>query len=212
MPEHLEIISACIRERKVDDTIPAVQAAIDAGLEPAQIIKQGMIPAMDVVGEEFSAGTIFVPEMLVSAMLLKKGLELVKPLLEGEKIDDQGVVLIGTVKGDIHDIGKNIVVMMLESAGFDVVDLGVDLSVEQVVSQVSERRPHILGLSALLTTTMPEMGRVIAALEEAGLRDQVKILVGGAPIDQTFADSIEADGYARDAGEAVKLARQIFAG
>jgi 5-methyltetrahydrofolate--homocysteine methyltransferase len=167
------------------------------------VIQEGLIAAMDAVGRRFSAGEIFVPEMMVSAMTMKLGLNIVKPLITGEAGEPKGVVLMGTVKGDLHDIGKNIVVMMLEGAGFRVVDLGVDIDVEKVVAKVSEIRPQVLGLSA----TMPEMKRVIEELRARGLRDQVKIMVGGAPVDAAFAEKIGADGYGEDAVQAVALAR-----
>ena len=211
MHELLTHINKAIQERRKDDVIPSVKAAIAAGLDPKEIIDKGLIAAMDVVGREFSDGTIFVPEMLVSAMFMKEGLKLIKPLIATGSEDKQGTILIGTVKGDLHDIGKNIVVMLLEGAGFEVVDLGVDLSVEQVVKKVAELKPQILGLSALLTTTMPEMKKVIAALTESGFRQQVKVMVGGAPLNQAFAESIGADGYAKDAAEAVNLARRMLA-
>jgi len=211
MHELLIKINHAVQKRQKDELIPFIEAAIEAGLDPKEIIDKGLITAMDVVGSEFSDGIIFVPEMLVSAMLMKKGLKLIKPLIASGGEDKKGTVLIGTVKGDLHDIGKNIVVMLLEGAGFEVVDLGVDLSVEQVVTKVVELKPQILGLSALLTTTMPEMKKAIAALTESGFREQVKVMVGGAPLNQSFADSIGADGYAKDAAEAVSLARKMIA-
>ena len=141
---------------------------------------------------------------------MKKGLALIKPLLTGKTPQSKGVILIGTVKGDIHDIGKNLVTMMLEGAGFNVLDLGVDLGVEKLISKVQKLKPDILALSALLTTAMPEMEKVIRALESRGLRDSVKVMVGGAPVDSKFADKIGADGYAKDAGEAVQLAKKFL--
>jgi 5-methyltetrahydrofolate--homocysteine methyltransferase len=173
------------------------------------VIQDGLIAAMDTVGQRFSAGEIFVPEMLVSAMTMKLGLNIVKPLLTGETGAPKGAVLMGTVKGDLHDIGKNIVVMMLEGAGFRVIDLGVDIDVEKVVAKVAEIRPQVLGLSALLTTTIPEMKRVIEELRARGLRDRVKIMVGGAPVDAAFAEKIGADGYGKDAVQAVALAHSF---
>jgi 5-methyltetrahydrofolate--homocysteine methyltransferase len=184
-----------------------VGRAVEAGEDLNRIIQDALIPAMDIVGQRFSAREIFVPEMLVSALTMKKGLEIIKPRLEGEKSRGRGTILMGTVKGDLHDIGKNLVIMMLEGAGFNVVDMGVDLSVEKVVEKVDEIRPHILGLSALLTTTLPEMKKVIEVLEQKGLRKKVKVLVGGAPVDAAFAREIGADGYGKDAVEAVRLAR-----
>ncbi|MCX5824828.1 MAG: corrinoid protein [Deltaproteobacteria bacterium] len=172
-------------------------------------IQEGLIAAMNVVGQKFSDGEIFVPEMMVSAMTMKLGLNIVKPLLTGKAGAPKGTVLMGTVKGDLHDIGKNIVVMMLEGAGFQVIDLGVDIDVEKVVATVAEIHPQVLGLSALLTTTMPEMKRVIEELRARGLRDRVKVMVGGAPVDAAFAEKIGADGYGRDAVQAVALARSF---
>jgi 5-methyltetrahydrofolate--homocysteine methyltransferase len=174
-------------------------------------VNQALIPAMDVVGKRFEEGAIFVPEMLVSAVTMKKALALIKPLLSGSQTESKGTILMGTVKGDLHDIGKNLVIMMLEGAGFQVIDLGVDTSVEKVVEQVREVSPQILGLSALLTTTMPEMKRAIEVLEAEGLRQSLKVMVGGAPIDAKFAEKIGADGYGKDAAEAVQLARRLAA-
>jgi 5-methyltetrahydrofolate--homocysteine methyltransferase len=164
---------------------------------------------MDVVGKQFADGEIFVPEMFVAAAAMKKGLALIKPLLKRDYPAARGTILMGTVKGDRHDIGKNLVIMMLEGAGFNVVDLGVDLSPTKIVSEVARLKPRILGLSALITTTMPEMPKVIKALDAKGLRNEVKIMVGGAPVDASFAKRIGADGYARDAVEAVQLAKAL---
>jgi 5-methyltetrahydrofolate--homocysteine methyltransferase len=188
-----------------------VQAALDAGLDPNAIINDALIAAMDVVGTNFGSGKIFVPEMLVSAVTMKGGLEVVKQRLAGGQSQSRGTIIMATVKGDLHDIGKNLVSMMLEGAGFKVIDLGVDLSVAKLIEQVKALKPDILGLSALLTTTMPEMQSVIGELKNQGLRDQVKVMVGGAPLDRAFAEKIGADGYGSDATEAVELARR-FAG
>jgi 5-methyltetrahydrofolate--homocysteine methyltransferase len=187
-----------------------VRAAIDDRIEVEQIINEGLIGAMDVVGSRFANSEIFVPEMLVSALTMKKGLAIVKPLLTETNTEPKGTILIGTVKGDLHDIGKNLAIMMLEGAGLNVVDLGVNLSVEKAVTKVEELKPDILGLSALLTTTMPEMQTVIKPLEDKGLRKSVKVMVGGAPLDRTFAEKIGADGYGKDAAEAVQLARTLM--
>jgi 5-methyltetrahydrofolate--homocysteine methyltransferase len=173
------------------------------------VIQEGLIAAMDVVGRKFGAGEIFVPEMMVSAMTMKLGLNIVKPLLTGKAGAPKGTVLVATVKGDLHDIGKNIVIMMLEGAGFHVIDLGVDIDVERVVATVIEIQPQILGLSTLLTTTMPDMKRVIEELRARGMRDRVKIMVGGAPVDAAFAEKIGADGYGKDAAQAMALARSF---
>jgi 5-methyltetrahydrofolate--homocysteine methyltransferase len=166
---------------------------------------------MDIVGKRFADGDIYVPEMLVSARTMKLGLELIKPILGSAEAEDRGTILMGTVKGDLHDIGKNLVTMMLEGAGFKVVDLGVDVKIDDLIETLKREKADILGLSALLTTTMPEMQKVIEVLQAEGLRDQVRVLVGGAPIDQKFAEQIGADGYGEDAAEAVQLARQLVA-
>jgi 5-methyltetrahydrofolate--homocysteine methyltransferase len=211
MNERLETIKAVVIFGKHGEIVDLVRRAVDAGDDPNRIINEALIAAMDVVGQKFAAHEIFVPEMLVSAFTMKKALEIVKPRLGGEKSRSMGTVMMGTVRGDLHDIGKNLVIMMLEGAGFNVVDLGVDLSVEKVVEKVEEIRPRILGLSALLTTTMPEMKRVIEVLDQKGLRQKVKVLVGGAPVDARFAEKIGADGYGKDAAEGVRLAREIVA-
>jgi methylmalonyl-CoA mutase cobalamin-binding domain/chain len=162
-----------------------------------------------VVGKNFGEGKIFVPEMLVSAVTMKAGLEVVKPRLAGGESQPRGTIIMATVKGDLHDIGKNLVSMMLEGAGFKVWDLGVDLSVEKLIEQIKAIQPDVLGLSALLTTTMPEMQKVIGELQVHGLRDKIKVMVGGAPLDRGFAEKIGADGYGADAAEAVALARRF---
>ena len=187
-----------------------VMKAIEEGIEPKSIIEHGLISAMDVIGKLFSDSEIFVPEMLVSALTMKLGLETVKPLLKSEDSQPKGTIILGTVKGDIHDIGKNIVKMMLEGSGFEVVDLGVDLTVEKLVEQIETISPDILGLSALLTTTMPEMKHTIQELQTKGLREKIKIMVGGAPVNKSFAEEIGADGYGADAAEAVVLARKLI--
>jgi len=209
MADHLNTIKDAVIGGKHADIKGLVQQALDQGLDPGTIINDALIAAMDVVGKDFGSGKIFVPEMLVSAMTMKAGLEVVKPQLAGSESQYRGTVIMATVKGDLHDIGKNLVSMMLEGAGFKVIDLGVDLSVDKLVDQVKALKPNILGLSALLTTTMPEMQKVIAELKTQGLRDRVKVLVGGAPVDQVFADKIGADGYGADAAEAVELARRF---
>jgi len=186
-------------------------AALADGIDPAQIINDALIAEMGVVGERFGRGEIYVPEMLYSARAMQTSLAMVEPLLAAGGSVSRGSVVIGTVKGDVHDIGKNIVIIMLRGAGFTVHDLGVDVTVERFVEAVRELRPDILGLSALLTTTMPMMQTVIDALEEAGIRDEVKVLVGGAPVTDDFAQAIGADGYGRDAGAAAAQARELLA-
>ena len=211
MIDHIALIKEKVIGGKHKEIEELVRAALADGVDPNRLINEAMISAMDVVGQRFGDGQIFVPEMLVSALTMKKGLEIVKAVLKGDG-QSRGKILIGTVKGDLHDIGKNLVIMMLEGAGFQVVDLGVDIGVEKVVEKVREERPDVLGLSALLTTTMPEMKRTIEELKSHGLREKVKVMVGGAPVDQKFARDIGADGYGKDAVEAVALARKLVEG
>lgn len=186
-----------------------VQAAIDAGIGADDILKQGLIPAMGEVGDLFEKGEYFVPEMLVSARAMQSGLELLKPLLASAEVQSTGKVVLGTVQGDLHDIGKNLVGMMLEGAGFELVDLGADVSPEKFAQAVRENQPDILAMSALLTTTMPAMKSTIDALAGAGLRSQVKVMVGGAPITDEYANGIGADGFAPDASRAASLAKKL---
>jgi 5-methyltetrahydrofolate--homocysteine methyltransferase len=211
MTDHLNWIKEAVINGKHSEIRGLVQKALDAKVGPGTIINDALIAAMDVVGKDFGEGKIFVPEMLVSAMTMKSGLEVVKPLLAAGESRSRGTIIMATVKGDLHDIGKNLVSMMLEGAGFKVLDLGVDLSVNKLIDQVKSINPDILGLSALLTTTMPEMQKVIAELKNQGLREKVKVLVGGAPVDRAFADKIGADGYGSNAAEAVELARRFAA-
>ncbi|MGD2097156.1 MAG: corrinoid protein [Desulfobacterales bacterium] len=186
-----------------------VHKAIQEKSNLDDLINGALIAAMDVVGERFAKGEIFVPEMLVSAVTMKKGLDIIKPLLQKDSEQTKGKIVLCTVKGDLHDIGKNLVAMMLEGAGFEVIDLGVDATVENVVDQVSKIQPQVVGLSALLTTTMPEMENVIHMLQTKGLRENVKVMIGGAPVDADFAARIGADAYGEDAAEAVKIARRF---
>jgi 5-methyltetrahydrofolate--homocysteine methyltransferase len=209
MNEYLQAIKTAVINGKHIEIEDLVQRALDENIDLNVIINDSLIAAMDVVGEKFSRSEIFVPEMLVSAVTMKKGLALIQPLLGAENAESKGTILMGTVKGDLHDIGKNLVIMILEGAGFNVIDLGVDLSVEKVIQQVQAVKADILGLSALLTTTMPEMRNVIEALEQNGLRSRVKVMVGGAPIDAAFAKKIGSDGYGKDAAEAVHVARSL---
>ena len=212
MTQHIEDIKAAVVGGKHKDIEGLVQSAVDDGADLGVLINDALIAAMDIIGDKFSRSEIFVPEMLVAAVTMKKGLEVIQPHLAADQARSRGNILMGTVKGDLHDIGKNLVIMILRGSGFEVTDLGVDLSVESVVEKVEELKPDILGLSALLTTTMPEMKRVIEALEAKGLRGKVKVMVGGAPIDAKFAEEIGSDGYGRDAAEAVQLARKFVAG
>ncbi len=187
-----------------------VQQALDAGIQPDAILNQAMIGAMTEVGRLFEEGEYFIPEMLVSARAMQAGLTVLKPRLASASLTSSGVVVAGTVKGDMHDIGKNLVCMMLEGAAFQIIDLGADVAPEKFVEAVRSSDAQIVAMSALLTTTMPGMRTTIQALQEAGLRDQVKVLVGGAPVTQAFADSIGADGYAPDASRAVAKAKELL--
>ncbi|AET70445.1 methyltransferase cognate corrinoid protein [Desulfosporosinus orientis DSM 765] len=186
------------------------QTLVDKGIAPLEIINQGLMAGMNVVGVRFKAGDMFVPEVMMSAKAMSSGIEILKPFMADSDMPSAGKVLIGTVKGDLHDIGKKLVVMMLESAGFDIIDLGVDIDPTAFVNAVKEHKPQVVGLSALLTTTMVAMRDTVEALKEEGLRDTVKIVVGGAPISQSFADDIGADGYAPDAAAATDLCRGLI--
>lgn len=187
-----------------------VQEALDAKVNPASILET-MIGSMAEVGRLFEEGEYFVPEMLIAARSMQEGMEILKPFLLEADIKSLGTVVAGTVKGDLHDIGKNLVCMMLEGAGFEVIDLGADVAPEKFVDAVREKNPQIVAMSALLTTTMPNMKVIIEALNAAGLRGKVKVMVGGAPLSDSFAKQIGADGYAEDASRAVKLAKSLVA-
>lgn len=186
-----------------------VQEAIDRGETPQSIIDENMVPAMEGIGKEFEAGKVFVPNLLLSARAMKGSLELLKPLLQAGLASNLGKIVIGTVKGDLHDIGKNLVASMLEGCGFEVINLGVDIPKERFVQTAKDQDPDIVCLSALLTTTMSYMKEVIDALHEAGVR--AKIMVGGAPVNKDFADQIGADAYSSNANEAVEVAKGLLA-
>jgi 5-methyltetrahydrofolate--homocysteine methyltransferase len=187
-----------------------VQEALDAGIEPAVILNEGMIAAMREVGRRFEVGKYYVPEMLISARAMKMGLAILQPRLRQANVQSAGKVVAGTVRGDLHDIGKNLVCMMLQGAGFEIKDLGTNVSPEKIVDAVRRDSPNIVALSALLTTTMPAMKDTIVALEQAGVRDRVKVIVGGAPITDAYAREIGADGYAADASRATTLAISLL--
>lgn len=189
------------------ELIELVNTALDQGIPAKKILDEGLIHGMDIVGERMETGEMFIPEVLRCAKVMSGAVEILKPFLGEKDIIATGRVVIGTVKGDVHDIGKNLVIMMLESAGFEVHDLGVDVPPETFVSAIKDKEADVLGLSALLTTTMNMMKVTIDAVKQSGLRDRVKIMVGGAPVKQEFADKIGADGYAPDAGSAIKLAK-----
>ncbi|MGE5528529.1 MAG: corrinoid protein [Patescibacteria group bacterium] len=187
------------------------EAAIAEGLHPATIVNEGLIAGMSVIGQRFKNNEIYVPEVLIAARAMHAGLNLLKPLLAEKKVQPLARIALGTVKGDLHDIGKNLVGMMLEGAGFEVIDLGIDVSPDKFVEAIKTQRPSHLAMSALLTTTMPSMKDTIEALKAAGLRDKVKVMIGGAPVTQNYADQIGADGYAPDAASAVELAKSLMA-
>jgi len=190
--------------------VAKVQQAIDEKISAEEILNSAMIEAMTEAGQLFEEGEFFVPELLVAARAMQGGMELLKPLLTQENVKSKGTVLAGTVKGDLHDIGKNLVCMMLEGTGFEIIDLGSDVDPEDFVKNVQEKKIDIVAMSALLTTTMVNMKATIDALSAAGLRDKVKVMVGGAPVSQDYADKIGADGYSADANQAVRLAESLL--
>jgi 5-methyltetrahydrofolate--homocysteine methyltransferase len=210
MSNHLEIIKEAIIGGKHKDVEVLVRSALDDGVSANAIVNEAMIPGMDVVGKKFSNNEIFVPEMLVAAVTMNKGLDILKPILKQSGSKSKGTIVMCTVKGDLHDIGKNLVIMMLEGAGFDVIDVGVDTSVDKLIDAVKQIKPDVLGLSALLTTTLPEMAKVIQSLEANGMRGEVKVMIGGAPVDAAYSEKIGADGYGRDAAQAVEVARRLI--
>jgi len=211
MSDTLTQMSDSVIKGKLDDMADLTEDALDDGLSPQEILDNGLMPGMDYVGVEFKAGRMFVPEVLRSARAMQNSMEILRPLLAETGAKMTGIIVLGTVKGDLHDIGKNLVGMMCEGAGFDVYDIGKNIDPDGFVQAVKEHEPNILGMSALLTTTMRSMQHTIAALEEAGVRDQVKIMIGGAPVTKDYADSIGADGYASNAASAVELAKQLAA-
>lgn len=205
----LKALAEAIINGKRDDAVKLTQEAIDEGLSAEAILNDGLVAGMAVVGEKFKNNEFYVPEVLIAARAMKAAMELLRPLLVESGVEPKGTVVIGTVRGDLHDIGKNLVAMMLEGGGFRVVDLGVDVAPEAFVEAVKENNAQIVGLSALLTTTMPAMKDTIEAFKEAGIRDQVAIMIGGAPVTQDYADEIGADGYAPDAASAVDKAQEL---
>ena len=202
----LEDLQQAIISGNRDSAKELTQKALDEGLEAKKIVVEGIAAAMEVVGEKFRANEFFVPELLIAQRAMKESLS----MMSGAAVDHIGTVVIGTVKGDLHDIGKNLVAAMLEGASFKVVDLKVDVSPEQFVAAVNENSANLIAMSALLTTTMGSMRDTVAALDEAGLRDKVKVIIGGAPVTQSYADEIKADGYAPDAASAVEQAKQLL--
>ena len=210
MEQTLEPIYKAVLNGDKDAATENVQAALDTGTDAGVILQEALIPAMGEVGRLFEAGEYYVPEMLIAARAMQAGLAILKPLLVDSDIKPTGKVAIGTVKGDLHDIGKNLVGMMLEGAGFEICDLGTDVSSEKFIGAINDEEVDILAMSALLTTTMPMMEATIKAVDEAGLRDAVKIIVGGAPVTNEYAEKIGADGFAPDASQAASLSKSFM--
>ncbi len=211
MSDVLAELSTAVIAGNVDDMADLTEDALDEDISAQDILDKGLMPGMDHVGVEFKAGNMFVPEVLRSARAMHNSMDMIRPLLAETGASMTGKVVIGTVKGDLHDIGKNLVGMMCEGAGFEVVDLGKNIEPEAFVEAVKEHEPDVLGMSALLTTTMRSMEHSIKALEEAGLRGKVKIMIGGAPVTESFSDQIGADGYASNAASAAEMAKKFVA-
>lgn len=209
--QDLKFLHEAVLNGDVKTAKSATEQALRDGVEPMKLIQDYLMPAMGEVGRRFECSEYFVPELLLSARAMKGALELLHPLLVKGGAQPIGRVVVGTVKGDLHDIGKNLVAAMLEGGGFEVTDIGVNVTPEQFVSAVKQQKPQILALSALLTTTMVAMKETIEALKQAGVRDQVKVLIGGAPITQRFADEIGADGYGESAAGVTRLAKRVLA-
>ena len=197
-------------EGNAPETLELVKQALTNGIPAEQILNEGLIAAMAHVGKLFEEGEYYVPEMLIAARAMKGGLELLRPALAAAKVQAIGKIVIGTVQGDLHDIGKNLVAMMMEGAGFEVIDLGVDVTPEKFVEAINAHQPQLVGCSALLTTTMPKMKATINAIERAGIRSRVKVLVGGAPVTARYASEIGADAYAPDASAAASIAKSLL--
>jgi corrinoid protein of di/trimethylamine methyltransferase len=210
--ENLDLLKEAIIKGNLPAAVETTQKAVAEGCDPQSVINDYMSKAMEEIGQRFEEGKAFVPELLMAARAMKGALEILKPLLKGDKTKLLGTVAIGTVKGDLHDIGKNLVASMLEGCGFEVINLGIDVSSDKFINAVKEQNANIICLSALLTTTMSYMKEIIDALEQAGLRNEVKVMVGGAPLNENFAKVIGADGYSSNANGAVTLAKKLMAG
>jgi corrinoid protein of di/trimethylamine methyltransferase len=208
--ELLELMQEDLYDGYADEIVEEVEELLARGMTPYEVLTKGLVAGMDVVGEDFRDGILFVPEVLMAAKAMKAGMAILRPLLAETGAPRIGTVVIGTVKGDIHDIGKNLVSMMWEGAGFEVFDIGINNSAEEYLAAIEEHQPDILGMSALLTTTMPYMRVVIDALKEKGIRKDLIVLVGGAPLNEAFAEDIEADAYCRDAAVAVDTAKKFM--
>jgi len=207
----ISMLKEAVIKGNAPQTKELTQKILQTKVSPETVLKEGLIAAMQEVGDRFEKGEFFVPEMLISARAMKEGMAILKPALLKQGVQAIGKVVIGTVKGDLHDIGKNLVAMMLEGAGFEVIDLGTDASPEKFTQTVKEHGANLVGLSALLTTTMLNMKSIIAGLQSAGLREKVKVIIGGAPVTEAYAREIGADGYGQDASHAVRVAKQLLA-
>lgn len=208
MEKVLNEISNALQAGDVNTVQEKIKEGIEKGISPGELLNNGLLKGMSIIGEKFKNNEVFVPEVLIAARAMNGGMEILKPKLIETGVESIGKIVIGTVKGDLHDIGKNLVKMMMEGTGFEVIDLGTDVSPEDFVAAVNEHKPNILGLSSLLTTTMPRMKDTITALEEAGLRDQVIVMIGGAPVTDKYAEEIGADSYSKDAATAATMAKE----
>jgi len=209
MSEIYEKLSTAVLEGDADKAHKLVERGLKQGLSPKEVLDNGLIVGMDEVGARFKRGDMFVPEVLMSADAMASGMEILRPLLVESGVEMLGKIVMGTVKGDLHDIGKNLVSMLCEGAGFEIINIGFNAEPEKFIAAIKEHQPQIIGMSAMLTTTMRAMGQTIKAIEEAGLRDQVKVMVGGAPVDKEFADAIGADGYGSNAPSGADMAKQL---
>ena len=209
--ELLELIQDDLYDGLADEVVASVNELLAREMTPYDVLTNGLVAGMQIVGTDFRDGILFVPEVLMAAKAMKAGMKILRPLLVETGAPQMGTIVIGTVKGDIHDIGKNLVSMMMEGAGFNVINLGINTDVDAFLNAIHEHKPDILGMSAMLTTTMPYMGVVIEALEQQGLRDDLLVLVGGAPLNDAFAEDIRADAYCRDAAVGVETAQKLLA-
>jgi corrinoid protein of di/trimethylamine methyltransferase len=208
--EILELMHEDLYDGYAEEIVEEVNELLSRDMEPYDALTKGLVAGMDIVGVDFRDGILFVPEVLMAAKAMKAGMEILRPLLAETGAPKMGTVVIGTVKGDIHDIGKNLVAMMMEGAGFEVINIGINNSVDKFIDAINEHDADIVGMSALLTTTMPYMRVVINALKEKAMRDDIIVLVGGAPLNDAFAEDIEADSYCRDAAVAVETAKKLI--
>lgn len=207
--EILQKISEELQVGNYQEVPKLIQEALNTKIPPAKILSDGLVAGMDIVGDKFRRDELFMPEVLISAKAMQAGMDVLRPKLIEAGVKLAGSIVLGTVKGDLHDIGKNLVGMLMEGAGFQVIDLGIDVASEKFIEAVKSQKPNLLGLSALLTTTMPKMKEVMESLVEAGIRKSIKVMVGGAPVTEKFAKDIGADAYAPDAASAVEKAREL---